>query len=81
MDPVPLEEGWHLAAVAQERHRQCSRVQDIPNQPAHPVREASSGFSFQLVGGPPHAWKLRGGHNPSRVTQTGFGRVHCTPQD
>ena len=25
-DPIPLEEGWHLATIAQERHRQCSRV-------------------------------------------------------
>ena len=49
-DPIPLEEGWHLATVAQERHRQHSRIQDIPNQPAHLVRETSSGSSLQLVG-------------------------------
>ena len=53
VDPIPLEEGWHLAMVAQERHRQHSRIQDIPNQPAHPVRETSSGSSLQLVGGGP----------------------------
>ena len=52
-DPIPLEEGWQSAMVAQERHRQHSRVQDIPNQPAHPVKETSSGSFLQLVGGAP----------------------------
>ena len=82
VDPIPLEEGWHLAVVAQERHRQHSRVQDIPNQPAHPVRETSSGSSLQLVGrAPPASENQEGATTPAESPQTGLGRVHhCPPR-
>ena len=55
VDPIPLEEGCHVATVAQERCRQHSRIQDTPIQSAHPVRETSSGSSLQLVGRVPPA--------------------------
>ena len=81
-DPISLEVGWHLAAVAQERPRQHSRVQDIPNQPAHLVRETSSGSSLQLVGGaPPMPENQEGATTPAEPPQTGLGRVRHCPQD
>ena len=78
-DPIQFEEGQHLAMVAQERHRQCSRIQDIPNQPAHLVRETSSGSSLQLVGRAPPMPENQGGHNPSRATPAYFGKATPPP--
>ena len=81
-DPIPLEEGWHLATVAQERHRQHSRVQDIPNQPAHPVRETSSGSSLQLVGrAPPTPENQEGATTLAEPPQPSLGRPCHHPQD
>ena len=81
VDPIPLEEGWHLAAVAQERHRQCSRIQDVPNQPAHPVRETSSGSSLQLVGrAPPMPENQEGAATLAEPPQPSLGRLHHCPQ-
>ena len=80
-DPMLLEEGWHLAMVAQERCRQCSRIQDIPNQAAHPVRETSSGSSLQLVGGaPPTPENQEGAATLAEPPQPSLGRpCHCPP--
>ena len=82
VDPVPLEEGQQLATVAQERRRQHSRVQDIPNQPAHLVRETSSGSSLQLVGGaPPTPENQEGATAPAKPPHSGLGRAHrCPPR-
>ena len=82
VDPIPLEEGWHLAGVAQERCRQHSRVQDIPNQPTHPVRETSSGSSLQLVGrAPPAPENQEGSATIAEPPQPSLGRPRCCPQD
>ena len=72
---------WHLAVVAQERHRQHSRIQDVPNQPAHPVRETSSGSSLQLVGGaPPSPENQEGAATLAEPPQPSLGRPHHHPQ-
>ena len=81
-DPISLEEGQHLATVAQERYRQHSRMQDIPNQPAHLVRETSSGSSLQLVGrAPPVPENQKGATTLAEPPQPSSGRLHCCLQD
>ena len=80
--PLPLEEGWHLALVAQERCRQHSRIQDVPNQPAHLVRQTSSGSSLQLVGrAPPTPENQEGATTLAEPPRPSLGRLHCHPQD
>ena len=80
-DPIPLEEGWHLAMVAQERCRQHSRIQDIANQPTHPVTETSSGSSLQLVGGaPPMPESQEGATTLAEQPWLSLGRMRCHPK-
>ena len=81
-DPIPLEEGQHLATVAQERCRQHSRIQDLSNQPVHQVRGTGSDSSLQLEGRvPPMPENQDGATNQAEPSWPSSGRPHhCLPK-
>ena len=79
-DPILLEEGQHLATVAQERCRQHSRIQDIPNQAAPPVRENQFRFLTSIGRqGLTHHLKTKGAATLAEPSQPSSGRPHHHP--